>query len=314
MMKTDEILGKWEALRKSKEYQQRLDPDHPLDFFVGVDVSGKDELILITDEKPVRFQSSKEIKIETRMRESDKRWVTLIILEDKHNSEIFAKLCLDLMEVSRNSLDEAEGVAAVIYRFIAWQKLFARNRDGLSEKTIKGLVGELMFAKNVLCNISNISKVVAAWEGPKGGDRDFVFEDTWYEIKSIATGKNYITISSLNQLEIDRDGYIVQYFVDSTSEMEANSFPINALVNDIRNLCRKDPLTLMVFDNKLIELGYISDNPKYDEMYFTCSEPNFYKVSTGFPRLTPSNIPEQIINAQYDISLASIESWKVEKD
>ena len=74
-----------------------------------------------------------------------------------------------------------------------------------------------------------------------------------------------------------------------------------------------DPVAEMKFEQKLINVGYM-DKDVYKNSYFTVSDPEFYKVSDNFPRLTPENVPVQIIKARYEISLASIAEWRVNSE
>ena len=59
-----------------------------------------------------------------------------------------------------------------------------------------------------------------SWVGrTDGADRDYsILKHAWCEIKTISTGKDSVTISSLNQLEVDYDGVFSDcYCVDESS-------------------------------------------------------------------------------------------------
>lgn len=310
-MNTEDLKNKWNQLRRLKAYQQRLDPEHPMNFFAGCNEEGKDELILITESEPAEMKSSKELRIDKRRRQTDGRWATQIILADSSNADIFAKLCVDLLDFSRNCSSEQDGLTKVARRFSSWQKLFASGSKGMTESVMKGLIGELTFALNYLSKSFSWDEIVESWLGPEGGDRDYVMNNSWYEVKAIATGKNYITISSLNQLEVNEEGYLVQYFVDRSNKMDDKAFTLSSVVSNVRSACKNSPVTLEKLSNKLLGIGYFNqDNP--EDLYFTCSNAALYKVGKDFPRLITESVPVGIIGARYDISLALIEKWRVE--
>ena len=311
-MKTDNLTSLWTELRESKEYQTRIDPTHPLDFFAGVYYGGKDELILITDNEPKKMNSSKQIKIDKNKRNTDGRWATQIILENQDYSDVFSKLCLDLMDVTRPSTSEEEGLALLTSRFMSWQKMFKAINELMSESVIKGMIGELKLALDKLSKQMTWPSIIEAWMGPEGGDRDYVFDDTWYEVKAIATGKPFITISSINQLEVDCDGRLTVYNVDKSNSRDKNAFSVGSLIKQVRQNCKSDPYALQILDNKLLMLGYYGQS-EYDELFYTCSGPVYYEVNSSFPKLTNKNVSTEIVDVRYDILLPSIEKWRVDE-
>ena len=53
-------------------------------------------------------------------------------------------------------------------------------------------------------------------------------------------------------------------------------------------------------------------DPEYREQKYVCSGKMRFRVDANFPWLTADNVPPQIIQAEYSISLAGIESWRME--
>lgn len=217
-MKTTDFISKWEDFRTQKGYMQRLDPSHPLDFFIGINEKGYDELALITVIEPCQMKSSKALEVEKNKRK-DGKWATQIASVESKNQEIFARLCVDLVESSYTANSEQEGISRVAARFLAWQRLFATMHETLPLSVLKGLVGELKFAQYLLDKGVSKDDLIQSWQGPSGADRDYVLNDKWYEIKAISTGKDKVTISSLNQLETDIPGCLVIINVDESSNI-----------------------------------------------------------------------------------------------
>ncbi len=311
-MKTNEFISKWDELRKQKGYMQRLDPQHPLDFFIGINESGYDQLALITFTEPAQMKSSKELEVEKNKRK-DGKWATQISSVEKSNQDIFARLCVDLVENSYISKSEQEGISRVTARFLAWQKLFSRMQDTLPKSVLKGLVGELIFAKYLIGKSISKDNVMNAWMGPNGADRDFVLDDQWYEIKAIATGKDRVTISSLNQLETNLKGHLVITYIDDSSKTDIHAFSVAGLVAEFRDVLNDAPEANRIFEEKLVSVGYL-DKSAYEEIYFTVGNTDYYYINDTFPRLVTETVPTEIVGVKYDLSIVGIESWKVGED
>lgn len=308
-MKTNDFIEKWSDLRSQKGYMQRVDPNHPLDFFVGINEKGFDQLALITIIEPFQMKSSKALEVEKNKRK-DGKWATQISSVERKNQEIFARLCVDLVENSYTSHSEQDGISRVTSRFLAWQRLFATMHESLSKSVLKGLVGELSFA-NILIE-KGISKddIMKSWMGPNGSDRDYILSDCWYEVKAISTGKDKVTISSLNQLETENKGYLVVYFVDESSATDPNAISISKLIANMRGQLSDAPEASRLFEEKLVNLGYI-DKGIYDDIYFIVNGIDYFEVDSKFPRLVTENVPSEIVGVRYDLSLVGIEPWKV---
>lgn len=309
-MKIDYFKSKWDELRNSKEYLQRIDASHPLDFFIGIDENGLKELVLFTEFEPTQMKSSKSIIVEKGKR-SDGKWAIQIKLEDDLNQDVFGSLCLDLVTSSYGFLNNYKGVQAVVARFIKWQRLLETGKTGMSVDVIKGLIGEMIFAEKVLMNKYPIDKVINSWVGPDGSDRDYVLDGLWFEVKSISSGKLTVGISSLDQLDVNVVGYLVIVIIDLTTTTDEFGFSFKSIIERFRDILRNNPNELLIFEEKLINLGYY-DKKEYDEIFFKTGNISIYKITEDFPRLTHNNVPLEIGSAKYELILSSIKQWKLE--
>lgn len=308
-MKTTDFIDKWEDFRNQKGYLQRLDPTHPLDFFIGINDKGFDELVLFTDIEPYQMKSSKALEVEKNKRK-DGKWATQIASVEMENQSIFARLCVDLVENSRAVNSEQEGLSKVASRFLAWQKLFATVHDTLPISVLKGLYGELKFGRYLIEKGFSKDDVISAWQGPDGADRDYLLNERWFEIKAISTGKDKVTISSLNQLETDVPGFLVIIYIDESSSTDPNAISVAGIINYMRQFIADAPEASRLFEDKLVSLGYI-DKPAYNDIYFRASSSNFYCVDDKFPRLVSASVSKEIVSVRYDLSLTGIDPWKV---
>jgi len=193
----------------------------------------------------------------------------------------------------------------VISRFLKWQKLMESGSNSLSEEVIKGLIGELIFAKKWLRKTYDWDTIMASWLGPEALDKDFVFEETWAEVKAVRSGKPFVTISSMEQLTSEKDGLLVVVTVDSTAPTDTTGFSVVGLINDIRQDLRIHPSAMFDFEKKLMEIGW-SDKKEYENKCYAVRGIRIYDVTSEFPKLEQKNVPVEIIKARYDIALSGI--------
>lgn len=307
-MTTDSFVYKWNDFKSKKGFHQRIDSNHPLDFFIGVNEKGYDELLLITVNEPAVVMTGKSLEISKKVRK-DGRWALVISSVYPENQEVFARLCLDLFESSKNCTNEKDGLNLIVKRFTAWQKLFMTIRDTLNESVLKGLVGEIIFADKHVSNHYSWNETFESWQGPDGADRDFVLQDKWFEVKTISIGKKTVTISSLNQLETDIPGYIVVVYIEKTTSTDPEAVSVAELIRSLRKKLENSPEALLKFEQKLVSIGYI-DKEAYENIFFRYSEDTFYLVDLDLPRLTTKNVPSEVVSAHYELSLSAIEKWK----
>ena len=311
-MKIDDLYNKWNGVPSSDFVYQRVDDEHILDVFLGKDSCNAKELLVISDIEPAKMCSSKSVEIIKGTRK-DGRWATQIKLLKKEQEEVFTHLCWDLIEHSRMSQSKNDALNIVVSRFIKWQKLMETGNELLSEETIKGIIGELLYIKNILISKYDWDTILSVWRGPDGSDKDFIFEDTWAEIKTIKKGKTTITISSIEQLSSNNIGVLAIAKVDTTSSVDNNGFSFAKLIHTLKEKLSTSPKALLEFETKLFNLGYIERKEYYDK-YYIFQGFDFYTVNNQFPKILKENIPNEVTKVKYDISLSEIKKFKVMGD
>lgn len=130
----------------------------------------------------------------------------------------------------------------------------------------------------------------------------------WYEIKSVNENALQVKISSLEQLESEKEGHLVVVRLEDTSTVAENSVNINKLVVEIMSLIT-DVENLNVLQTKLDNIGYSFDE-EYELWNFLYKGRQSYYVDDMFPRIRKKNVDNAIGNAQYTIMLDGIERFK----
>ncbi|MEG2013055.1 MAG: PD-(D/E)XK motif protein [Anaerovoracaceae bacterium] len=309
-MRIDDLQNKWNSVPTSDTAYQRIDDEHILDVFIGKDSGNSKELLIVSDIEPAKIRSSKSIEIIKGVRQ-DGRYAIQMRLRNKDQEEVFTHLCWDLIEYSRASKSKTIALEIVIARFLKWQKLMEGGDELLPEEVIKGIIGELLYAKNILHKRYDWDIIFSAWLGPDGADKDFVFDDTWAEVKAIKTGKSSVTISSMEQLSSKNVGSLAIATVDATSSVDTNGFSFAGLIGELKELLKASPSALFDYEGKLFELGYV-DRKEYYEKYYVFYGFRFYRVDADFPKLDREIIPSEIIKVKYDIALSEIKNFEIQ--
>lgn len=283
---------------------RRIDASHILDLYIGKCNTGEITLLLIADKEPSYAQPSRILQVTRGLRE-DGRWALSFILQDTNYEEIFRCFCADIIESSRSLKNKDDGLDFITARYLKWQEMLKKASNGiLTPIEIKGLIGELYFLKNTLINKLGETKAIMSWIGPEKGDQDFICDDIWYEIKAVSSGAEHLTISSIEQLDTEKNGELIVVYLDKTTKTDLSKITLNSIVNEIENLINSD-VTKLMFKKVLFNYGYIR-NDEYENYPFKFMKISRYCVNKKFPVIRRQNIPNAIINAQYLISIPEI--------
>ncbi len=124
------------------------------------------------------------MEIQRKIR-SDGQWATIFRLQNIEDDGVFTHLCWDLIEYARSAPTKEGSLDMLTARFGTWQRLMLGASDLLPDEVIKGIVGELTYAKQFLHPKMTWDDIFASWLGPKGASKDFVFAHTWTEVKCV---------------------------------------------------------------------------------------------------------------------------------
>lgn len=289
------------------EYYSRVDTDHILELYIGLDEKGRKSIELRSAFNPRKVKGTSAIEV--NQYDNQKYKTIRFSLTDEEISGLFYTFCDDLIEQTRELTDEKGGYNAIVVRFHQWKKMFVSSKkDFLNEAQIMGLIGELLFLRDQLSKRIGLPEALRSWSGQELTHKDFSYGDTWTEVKTIRRSSQTVHISSLEQLDSEHDGELAVYALEKMST-EYNGITLNKLIVDIRNRF-SDSDDRDLFMSKVALQGYEYHN-YYDDFVFELIYSKNFRVNDTFPKLIPGDVPEAVLKATYDIDLNKITGFEI---
>lgn len=308
---SEHLHRKWASINYYEGGYIQVETAAPLEWYVGYKEIDQKALLVICNQEPELLPSSKSI-IVSKGHRIDGRWTLALTLMRTEQESVFETLCADIISYSQTADNGQAALKLTAKRYKQWNKLLEHHRKSLmDESSRKGLLGELIYLCGVIESGYPVLPAVQGWVGPDGADQDFVYDDGWYEIKSIGVSGSSVMISSLEQLDNSDPGELVVIRLDKCAPERGGAVSLSEQVHLTLSKVKMDSDALTLLENKLVRYGYI-DLPEYREQRYICSGKTRYRVDEDFPKLTADVVMPQIISAQYSISLAGIDVWKME--
>lgn len=288
---------------------QRVDSEHPVPLFIGLDSTARYSLFCITETLPSKSViSSRIITVFIGCRQDGTYGITFS-LADPAFIDHFVCFCSDMIFSSRYLKNPDKTADFLCSRYEQWQKAFSKGNNGLlSFSEIKGILGEMCFLQSVVIPQYGEADALSSWCGPEMSDRDFECHDTWYEVKSTVSGSPTVTISSTEQLDCDRTGHLAVILLDKTSPSDSSALTLNKMYHTLRNSLSSE-LLAQKLDTVLLRFGYY-ENEAYENYCFHYSGMSMYLVDSSFPCARKKDLPIAVQNMKYELSLAAVEEFK----
>ena len=306
------IDSTWAAItpQKGKTVVRRVDPAHPVDFFIGYDETCAMQLVLLADEQPELPPSSQQVLVRSNPRK-DGKYAVCFSLVNQSLKDTFISLCWDIVASTYGAETQKAGIESAVNRFGKWLILMAKGRDSkLSDAVVRGMVGELAVLRDICIPKYGSPHSITGWIGPLHADRDFEYEDDWFEVKSASLSRDMVSISSFDQLDIERTGTLVLARIEKTPDTDAEAISLNSLVRDVEELLGEDQDALSTFRVRLVLNGYDESDEKADELFHLHGYEK-YRVYDDFPRIRKSKLTSEINNGEYTLSIAALAPWQI---
>ena len=286
----------------------RFGENRHISLFIGRDDDARYSFDFRGKYKPVRISSSDVIAVEQY---KDGDLMTLrFSLENSELLEYFCTFCQDLLDSVRVTNEDETAYHTLRSRYYSWRQLFRPDNARLTESEIMGLIGELLFLKDSMIPQRGIDIALESWMGPEKTHKDFSDQQDWFEIKSITFGKESVRISSIEQLDSDKEGTLVIYELEKMSP-SYDGIKLNQLVNNIIALL-KNTHQRETFMAKLQLYGFDFSNEN-DNLVYVVRSKHSYRVDVNtFPRIHRALLPDAITRVQYELLITEIESFKID--
>jgi len=305
-MKTriEEVWGAVRSQTTEHNVFRRVDEQHPLDLYAGTDDDGDRVLLLVTKIVPDLAPSSGAVEVSVSQRE-DSEWAVIVRLSRPELAEIFGRLCQDLVDTTRTATKD-EGAVVLLRRLQRWRRLLEpRQERSLSERELRGLLGELWVLDTLVLPRLGPSQGVQAWLGPLDAPQDFLVDGTLIEVKTAQPGAQTIPVSSVAQLDASTPLFVGVVTLSPATESTTGAFTPALLLQRVRAAIETSDTATNEFALRLAETGH-DENAAYTKQWYAVLHTTYYRVDQSFPRLTNKDIPAGVMNVAYEVSLDSI--------
>ena len=314
-----DIQNPWENIKAAPSENAfitlRVTTDTPHDFFWARNHKGQCCLYTVCQlTEKLNLEEVKLKGVEVEQFVSEEKGLELILkLTDESSRDIFRTMCNDLIRATKPIPKEKPKMlmSAINTRVIRWQELLGRKKSELLSRSEQiGLFGELMILKEYFLSKTSLPSGICAWQGPTGSEQDFGWGSNLIEVKTqLSTSDKRVTINSLEQLDnISGNIWLIHQTFAANDMFIQGSQTLASLVSEIGDILKADPFSMDCFRTTLIETGY-TDNPKYNEIFYSFNQRNFFHVVDDFPKLTRATTSTAIISARYIIDIGAISSF-----
>lgn len=302
----ENIKKRFETVTQNGSFT-RVDKTCTADFYAGLDEEGR-----LAFKYRGNFIPKRDLKSADGIQLNQYRNTTFNTLQftlcDHHNRDLFYVFCEDIIRSALDVINENEIYKTILCRFYSWKRMFSSQSKLLSENEIKGLIGELLFLKNYMFPWYGQSAAIRSWSGQELTHKDFSLNNIWYEVKTIHTTRNTVTISSIEQLESNNTGEMVVIMLERMSS-GFDGININRLTTEIFDSIIENE-DRDAFIRKITTQGFSSDE-NYDDLVYDLKLVNRYRVDQTFPALRRTDIPSAVSKSQYELLLPLLTEYLI---
>ncbi|MER7336160.1 MULTISPECIES: PD-(D/E)XK motif protein [unclassified Micromonospora] len=295
----------------------RADPGHRWDCYWARDARGRRAWTMSVQTSSIGDATLPDLRgVELSFGDPDKAgkvhlWLAL---KDAGSTDLFHRLCVDIMEAAGMAPTEPDAVRRVIARTWRWHHLMrGAPSHTLTDSGQKGLVGELKLIEAHLIPSIGAKEAVTGWWGPLDGPKDFEFAPTAIEVKTQRGGAvPAVSISSEHQLDLASFEalYLVVFSVNEIPRESADAATLHGWVSRLRACFEvRAPWASDLLESRLAATGYREEDP-YTNIW-SIDGMSIYQVSPDFPRITPDILRPGVDRVRYQIELKEIDGFAV---
>lgn len=223
----------------------------------------------------------------------------------------FIQIINEILEFYKTSKKLIKSINIIINK---WYYFFEKsNSNILSENTVKGLIGELIFIKE-FSKKKSYEKIIEAWKGPQSGLRDFNFDSFDIEVKASSKEIGHVhTINGQFQLKsISIPLYI--YSINLKKSDSTNSISLKKLIDEICLDIGGDSFMLNDFFEKLEMLSVLVPTvEKYNDYSYELKDILTVQINAAnLNDFIIENINNRISNIKYDYDFNGLTNVEID--
>jgi hypothetical protein len=295
------------------------DSGHPLDFRIGRDHRGRYVFQLEADcpesaQLELPGMSALSCTIEPARQGKSRLELVLDQAADFRN---FALMCSSLMLATADleAVQSHAGLLRTLVELHRWQEMLRRRADRILSKSERiGLVGELLFMRDVLAERHGWSTAVKCWNGPGGHEQDFVVAGAIFEVKTqVVTADRRIMISSEDQLDPVQGRIILaNQGIAPVPAGDPAARTLNSLVSEIRDaVATAGAAAPEILDIALLDALYEARS-EYDDEYWVLVDRQYFEVRDDFPRIERGDLRAGVEMVSYSIRVSDCSAFAVD--
>ncbi|QJP33933.1 PD-(D/E)XK motif protein [Nonlabens sp. Ci31] len=319
-MEKTELNSKWEDISSFKEKKGykalRISSTSFSDLFLAIDQDGLRCLLLyLPKDIEVKIKDSDKSKLLISFLPS--KSILLIKLKDSDFLDLFDDLILSIYSKISLISDPKKASKEFIITFYKWSQFFKDStNNNLGEEEIQGLFGELFVLNEYLKKSDpfNINSFLDSWKGLYDTTNDFEFVLKNVEVKTKKESKIYVKISSEFQLEKVPDKGLELLIVSVKIDLIKGKSIHDKLLEIIINI-REHKGDLSILYQALNQKKLSVENLKlYNNHRFLVTKTESFDASNDdFPKLSLSNIFNEISSLKYKLRVIKLDQFLIEK-
>jgi hypothetical protein len=234
-------------------------------------------------------------------------------LKDSECEDLFGLLCDHLLGKVAACRDGKAAIALVVDEIDRWRRFMDRHARRLDQSAVIGLIGELAVLER-LANRIGKGPALAGWRAPSGSLRDFELGNMTVEAKAYSPSQGgTVHINDPLQLEPEA-GKELLLACQEVASAEDSGQRLPDHVARVRAMMGHDPGILGDFDRLLADSGYLAVHDDEYKDGYQLGVMKVFRVDSGFPRITPENVPLGVQNVRFGLQVSSLGAFELDPD
>lgn len=219
---------------------------------------------------------------------------------------IFKSMVVDLSNYLLFLSNKQDLLSHLLNRIRTWQEFMRKGAQPLSPESEIGLYGELTLINSMLDTGLAPNYIINAWVGSLDHLQDFEIGTGAIEVKTTLSKQSFVAkIGSLEQLDDSlRKPLFLAGLKFNQTEIDLT---LSDLINNLKNRITADPEASRIFDEKLLNAGYLESHSSKYQRKFKLQKLFFVEVDENFPRIVHGMISAEIKKVTYEIDIVRFE-------